>query len=338
MLKFATKDPVAERRNREHVIARRTKRRLWTLLIALGLVLAMMRYLDRRETHDRLSLLLTGKPVPEERTGETSGDPQTAITEPLADSHQDDLLSTETPPRLPAAEYRYTEVSESLSALDFSSVKDNTYFRSEEQEVWFKLFAHLMETDSETLQAKSAGTVAYAQLVDQPEAYRGKVVTILGRVLRTENIEPVANQAGITSYYRLWIAPAGGGNYPFVVYSVTLPEAFPQGDQPTESVKVHGYFFKKWSYSWDEGLGVAPVLLAKQIEWSPPREGPVPIRESVSQPWLIAGILAAATFALLVVWIAMRGTSRRRKDLASLETQQPLPESPAQETRGGDGS
>ena len=84
-------------------------------------------------------------------------------------------------------------------------------------------------------------------------------MTLRGTALREEPITARENDAGIDGYQRLWIAPDGGGRFPFVVYCLQLPEAFPRGDGLHEPVVVTGLFFKNWSYAYDGGMGLAPV-------------------------------------------------------------------------------
>lgn len=113
------------------------------------------------------------------------------------------------------------------------------------------------------------GNVTYAQLLAQPDVYRGKIVTVQGRVLREESLDAPSNYVGITSYHRLVLRPSGGGVWPIIVYCLKLPDNFSHGDKFPVEVAVDGVFFKNWSYAWDEGLGLAPVILAKNISLHP---------------------------------------------------------------------
>ena len=49
------------------------------------------------------------------------------------------------------------------------------------------------------------------------------------------------------------------------MYCLELPEDFPESDDPAIDVTATGYFFKNLSYRWQDGLGIAPVILAKSV-------------------------------------------------------------------------
>ena len=116
--------------------------------------------------------------------------------------------------------------------------------------------------------SKSVGDVAYAQLTNQPDAYRGQSVQVAGRILR-ESTKPVAkNDFGIVELHQLILAPRGGGQWPIVIYAIELPVGFPRGDDLSEDVVVDGLFFKNWSFPYDGGMGLAPVLVTPTLAWT----------------------------------------------------------------------
>ena len=158
---------------------------------------------------------------------------------------------------------------------------------------------------------------AYAQLVSQPEAYRGQPVRVRGTVVR-ESVKRVAeNDLGLTEYHQLVIAPRGGGEWPIVVYALELPQGLPRGDGLREPVTVDGLFFKVWSFAHDDGAGLAPVIVAQAIDWQPPKDAP---RESntIAPGSLWPGLVVAAAFAAgVVAWVSWQ--TRRPKQSAETE-------------------
>jgi hypothetical protein len=191
--------------------------------------------------------------------------------------------------------------------FDFSAVRDNTYFRPEENAAWFAVFDWLAKNNPNQFATDSIRNVSYAQFVEQPEVYRGQVVTVTGTVERKELLDAPTNDIGIEQYFRLILRPAGGGVWPIVVYSLELPPKFPQNDNATVEVRVTGIFFKNWSYSWQGGLGLAPVVLAKTVEWQPT----VVLKRTRPQVTLAHLIIAtgvAGAIAALIGWFAWRYT------------------------------
>ena len=192
-------------------------------------------------------------------------------------------------------------------------VKDNSLFLPAERPAWFALFKRVRASTPEALARRSAGEVAYAQLVNQPDAYRAKSVRVRGRVLRQSLKRAPENSLGVDSYHQLWLAPVGGGQWPIVVYALELPEGFPRGDGLRADVTVDGLFFKNWSFPYEGGMGLAPVLVSRSVQWTPapvaaaPRGG-APIDSSR----ILLGVFAAAVGAMgFVAWTILQ-TRRRR--------------------------
>ena len=195
-------------------------------------------------------------------------------------------------------------------------MRDNTYFRPDERKTWFDLFSRLQTMNALQLAEASLGEASYAQLLQQPDFYRGQIVTLRGTVLREEVQQPAENTLGIARYHRLWLRPQGGGQWPFVVYCLKLPADFSRGDALRADVMVTGFFFKNWSYSYDEGLGLAPVVLASEVDWQRPVSAAP--RKSLTVQNLVWAATGAALFALAAVWWALRKTVRQPRSAGRL--------------------
>ena len=120
-------------------------------------------------------------------------------------------------------------ISGPLTQADLESVRDDEPFRAGERGAWFKLFDRLQETDSGTLREHSTGTVTFIQLYRQPKEYRGELVTVAGTLRRSEQIAAPRNDLGIESYYMTWLFPRDNPTNPLVVYTLTVPDGFPEG-------------------------------------------------------------------------------------------------------------
>jgi len=303
---------------------RRDRWRLWMLIVCLGLVFAAMRQLQEPQTVKRLDQLFAGQQQldVQVRTEQSSGRENTLQIEShlLADS-----VAVTVKESVPTGS---DSMSDSIVGLDL--VQDNTAFRTAESEAWFGLFARLKELPVVQLAQMSVGQVSYAQLLRQPAEYRGHVVTLRGRVLREERQQPAGNDLGIDSYHRLWLQPQGGGQWPFVVYCLELPKGFPHGDQQRSSVTVTGFFFKNWSYSYDEGMGLAPVVLANSLEWN--KRVARRMRQPISLQSWTWGIFGVGFFAVAVAWLVFHNTRRRPTAPHKTEQFSPPDESDVQGT------
>ena len=139
------------------------------LLLALGLVVATMRQLDKPQTAERLGQLFGAAPTVTEEPTEhqfvistTDSSEQSSVAE----------ASSKQPLRLEAI-HEEADVGDALA-----SVRDNTYFRPSESDAWFALFERLQKMDDQQLSDANLGELTYTQLLKQPHVYRGKIVTI----------------------------------------------------------------------------------------------------------------------------------------------------------------
>ena len=310
-------------------ITGRDRFRLWLLVLMLGLVLLAMRRLQHPDTLRGMEEFFGLSPAASSGgAGEDASETPILLSTPVASGER--LGEGETRERLeppspgPSMQGRGTSEAEpDTSAGDselaplLQRIEDNAAFRPEEQPAWFALFAQLQQQTASQLREQTAGEITYAQLVQQPDVYRGRVVgTLHGTVERTERLTAPDNSLGIDAYDRLWLQPAGGGEWHFVVYCLTLPEDFPQGDRSRVRVKVTGYFFKVWSYAYDDGFGLAPVVLAAEVEWNPNDRQASKTTEAarqkpVSVVQVLLAIAAVALVAAIISLVLWRRTQRR---------------------------
>jgi len=214
------------------------------------------------------------------------------------------------------------EVQAGLDGVFLNTIEDNTVFRPTEKDAWFRLLEQLSRLDSAEIRKRSMGSVGFVQLFKQPHAYRGKLVTVKGTVRRGFYRDAPENLYGIAGYYMLWIQPVSV-NSPIVIYSLELPEGFPdvrameaRGDEPEldEEVEVTGFFFKRWAYRAQDGTRLAPLLLAKTATWN---RGAAPLAARERLPgagFWIALLSGTCAFGIIIAtgvyWLSRRSAQR----------------------------
>lgn len=299
LLRFGS--PVEQRRSRSPV---RERWRLWLLFAAACLVVFFMRFLQEPQTVKKIDSLFTPSTPKEPAVQSPHGsivNSEVAILSPMP-------TELDQPRTAPVVN------SSKSTAVDLSAVKDNTYFRVEENAAWFRTLKHLQTLSAKYLNQESLGEITYAQFIKQPDTYRGKIVSITGTAMREETIKAPTNDMGIDEYHRLVIRPTGGGVWPFVVYSLDLPAKFPRGDDIHADMHVDGIFFKNWSYAWQDGLGLAPVILANNVNWQPNIVTPIK-QQNVNWQNIATAIVIGAAIASFVGWFVWRQSRRSASSL-----------------------
>lgn len=265
--------------------------RLVSLIALLALVLAAMQSLSRPEAADRL-----GRIFGLNRAAGNGSAAQVEIPRAGSGAVDDDAKAG---------------VSLVHPKIDWDAIEDNAPFLASEDESWYGLIAAVSNLSLAELKSRSLGEVAYAQLRAQPDAYRGRIVTLRGTVRQVARKPLRENSLDLPALYQLWIAPRGGGEWPLVAYVQELPDGFPTaGDTIRAPVTIDAAFFKNWSYSYGDGIGVAPVLVARTFAWKPPPPASKPV--ATSEPPAPFWLLAVAAVGVAAAWVAwaMRRTRR----------------------------
>jgi hypothetical protein len=273
----------------------RQRWRVWLMFAAACAVLWCIRFLQRPETVQKLDTIFNAIEHADRQAEPREGFEIVPVKEVILTPAADVKVEGERDPQ-PAV----------VDAVDLSAIKDNTYFRLEENPAWFALWKNLSEDQSST---DKAAEVTYAQLLDQPDVYRGKLVTVSGTAMREELLDAPVNDIGIERYHRLIVQPEGGGNWPIIVYALELPQKFPRGDGIHADVSTTGYFFKNWSYAWRDGLGLAPVIMAKSVSWTPVISSRKPTA-NISAQTTVTVIAVTAGLAVLVGYFAWQQSRR----------------------------
>ena len=78
-----------------------------------------------------------------------------------------------------------------------------------------------------------------------------------------------------------------------------------------ETVEITGFYFKTWWYEAKEKYRIAPLMIAKTLDWTPAAKH---AKEDFNLPLLIGLIAAAAAAALLVVIFARRSSRHKLPD------------------------
>ncbi len=217
------------------------------------------------------------------------------------------------------------EVLDQLQAVvdrrSFAEIQDDTVARADEQHAWFRCFERLQRMSAAEIEQASTGQVGFLQLFQQPEVYRGKLVTVNGTARLAYRVAAPANVCGIEHYLVFWLKPAGGQLAPYLVYALETPAGFPEikdkhaGPETaalSADVSFTGYFFKRQAYRAQDGVNTAPVLLAKSPSWSPPAsvESTTP---AVTVVGAVVSVLAVGVLAIVLARLAHGPSARRAR-------------------------
>lgn len=196
-------------------------------------------------------------------------------------------------------------------------VKDNTMFERRESLAWRAMLRRAIQ---ESEHAELIVTTRL-QLAEQPTAYRGRAISVGGRVLRGYTVKAQPNPFEIETYQVLWLRPNGADHLPIAIYCLQLPAGFPtleplreDGNRIDEEVKLTGWFYKHWAYASPTGLSLAPLLVASSVTWypqvkeAPSRSNAIPLAVQV----LLAAAFAGVFTRFVYRWSRWSNVTRQR--------------------------
>jgi hypothetical protein len=227
----------------------------------------------------------------------------------------------------------------------FDSVVDGQKIVRGDTAAFYALLAAAGRTNEAAITA-AAGPTDVLDLIDPgrkwlPE-HRGDPVVITGAALRATRV-PIDDafrreQVGSDHYWELYVftetplLDVDGrvqNSYPIVCCVRELPPGMPAGERINEPVRVPGFAFKRYAYSFEapreaDGQLVAEterrlttLVIGPRAEWTPPVADPA--ARSFS---MIAGIAAALALAAVLGlgilygnWSANRAIKRSRSEL-----------------------
>ncbi|MEQ8634412.1 hypothetical protein [Gimesia maris] len=215
----------------------------------------------------------------------------------------------------------------------FNEVKDKVFggVMDDEKALYYYVLKHLRETSLNdqkqaaefNLQQRRSEIKSFRDhpkkeipvfldLFKNSDRYKGRLVTLTGRVRKLIHY-PAAddNQYGIKTLYEAWLFTDDSQQNPTVIICTEVPPALknglPEGTDVIDHVTVTGYLFKMYVYNAQDTSRVAPLILAKQLEWNPRT-----VDERGSR--LFSQILAGTLVILIAgIAIAMWKTSQRDK-------------------------
>lgn len=203
----------------------------------------------------------------------------------------------------------------------FQGILDRTEMSPRDNAAYAALLQRVREVPWETLETQGRRDVTFAQLVGNPERYRGLPVRVVGTLKRVIRQDVAGSQIypdGV--YYEGYAITPDSGSNPWVLAFETLPGGLAVGPvELNQPITFVGYFLKLWAYEggvpFDRGeprperrFRFAPLLIGRFPPASPGQQ-PAPAEGRLSALPLL--VLGAAALYFTVRLVLQLGRLRR---------------------------
>ncbi len=152
-----------------------------------------------------------------------------------------------------------------LDRLSAAEVVDGTVWRSGDAASMYRYL-----DQAPFLSADNVAASAVVPLLQQPDVYRTRMVTLAGSVARAERIEARDNAFGIQQYWHLWLRPDEGAQRPILAIVPDVPEIVAEVGEDSSldegpQITLVGRFLKRLAFRNEVGADLAPVVVGRLI-------------------------------------------------------------------------
>jgi hypothetical protein len=177
---------------------------------------------------------------------------------------------------------------------EFAAVTDKTPLVKVEMPAYWRLMSWERNQSTDDLLKRADKDVTFAQLWQQPDRWRGKLVEIPVHLQRTRAVDDLPdNELRMKTLYEAWGWNSQSQPYSYWMMVPQLPRGMPQGESITQDATFVGYFFKLLSHEDREGkLRSTPLLIGRLI-WHPAPNSPLARPDEWTWTWYLATALVA---------------------------------------------
>jgi hypothetical protein len=186
-------------------------------------------------------------------------------------------------------------------------VTDGTPLKPREMPAYWQLMQWSQTATSAELEQRALQDVPFTQLCEQPNKYRGKLISMRLHVRRVLQYDAPVNPLELHDVYEAWGWTDESRSFPYVVVFSQCPKGLPIGTEVQGEANFVGYFLKVMKVDGAKNNARGAPLLIGRMQLASPPVAPKQASLDPSVFWLILGGTAAV--AGFGVWRALRSKS-----------------------------
>lgn len=138
-----------------------------------------------------------------------------------------------------------------------------------EQEAMERVLQRVRTLKQAELDEAAVDDVGFRVVFTDAATYRGQLISVKGTLWRLQRFPFGAKDSTEDDLWQAWMFSGDSGNNPWVVFLTEKPAEIEAGENINRQITVAGYFFKNYGYATEQGLHIAPMLIAKSFSLQP---------------------------------------------------------------------
>lgn len=146
---------------------------------------------------------------------------------------------------------------------ELAVMEEKAPLRYREMAAYWRMLGWARTKSSAEMEQGAINDVAFTQLWQEPEKYRGKRVRLAMHVRRVLDFSAKESPLGLDTVYEAWGWTDESRSFPYVVVFADKPEGLPLGSDIRAEVVFTGYFLKVMEYSAFDKQRGAPLFVGR---------------------------------------------------------------------------
>ncbi len=171
-----------------------------------------------------------------------------------------------------------------------------------EQDAMDRVLKRVQALKQEELLEAADPEIGFRVVFTDSDKYRGRLIDVEGTLWRLQPYPFGETETTEDDLWQAWFFSSDSGKNPWVVFLSEKPDGVEIGEGIDRQIRVAGYFFKNYGYATEQGLHIAPMLIAKTFQLKPLPPLTDSTTENLSLYVFVFLLSIGALFGVMIWW------------------------------------
>ncbi|WP_417850377.1 hypothetical protein [Thalassoglobus sp.] len=187
-----------------------------------------------------------------------------------------------------------------------------------EQDAMDRVLKRVRALNQDELLDAADSEIGFRVVFTDSEKYRGRLIEVEGTLWRLQPYPFGDPDSTEDDLWQAWFFSSDSGKNPWVVFFAEKPDEVEAGEGINRQIQTAGYFFKNYGYATEQGLHIAPMLIAKTLVVKPLPPATDATTENLNLYVFIFMITIGVLFGLMIWWFVRSDRKFDKSHLAEI--------------------